>query len=125
MRELLSLALFSLSPPLFLFFFTDGRREERKREEGRRSGGGDLALRSRRETDASNKLLMYGKVEGKRERKERRDGENERERERERETGMCGRERGENTRGGNTMAIACNRVDREIFITPLLSYAYK
>jgi len=49
----------------------------------------------------------------------------ERERRRERETGMCGRERGKNTREENTTAIACNRVDREIFITPLLSYAYK
>jgi len=38
---------------------------------------------------------------------------------------MGGRETRGYGRRGNTTAIACNRVDREIFITPLLSYAYK
>lgn len=52
------------------------------------------------------------------------------ERKREREIEREGRnvwegERREYEREGNTTAIACNRVDREIFITPLLSYAYK
>jgi len=84
---------------------------------------------SKRETDTSDKLLMYGKKEMEREREGEKSNVtermSERERKRERETGMCGRERGENTREENTTAIACNRVDREIFITPLLSYAYK
>lgn len=66
----------------------DERREERKREEGRRSGGG-LTLRSWRETDTSDKLPMYGRIEEKRERKERCDEENEWMNERERERPEC------------------------------------